>query len=257
MALPADTTSLDLFIDVDPGAGTGQNRLATAHLPSPPAGLAPLDGLNFDAGFAPDALYYVNTNGAQVYVDRVSLPSGGALAAKDYRGAGSLNSGRGALTGGSNPNGVEVAFDNTNAAGITASSVAGAATAATGLEFRIPFADLGLPATFRGTVAVAAFIQRTGGAASNQWLPALPLGSADPGVAPNMATFAGTQHVLVTLARPGDVTGDDAVDGTDLGTLLGKRGPVPPGDAPARACDLNRDGTVDGADLGIVLSNWG
>ncbi len=255
--LPADTTSLDLFIDVDPGAGTGQNRLATAHLPSPPAGLAPLDGLTFDAGFAPDALYYVNTNGAQVYVDRVSLPSGGALAAKDYRGAGSLNSGRGALTGGSNPNGVEVAFDNTNAAGITASSVAGAATAATGLEFRIPFADLGLPATFRGTVAVAAFIQRTGGAASNQWLPALPLGSADPGVAPNMATFAGTQHVLVTLARPGDVTGDDAVDGTDLGTLLGKWGPVPPGDAPARACDLNRDGTLDGADVGFVLSNWG
>ncbi|NBU42115.1 MAG: hypothetical protein EBS51_15220, partial [Planctomycetia bacterium] len=45
--LPQDGTSLDLFIDVDPGSQNGQNRLVTAHLPAPPGGLAPLDGTTF------------------------------------------------------------------------------------------------------------------------------------------------------------------------------------------------------------------
>ena len=140
---------------------------------------------------------------------------------------------------------------------VTLSQVISGATPTLGTADQTRVYNVAATATFRGTVAVAAFIQRTTGAASNQWLPPLPAGSADPGTAPNMGTFAGLQHVLVTLAKPGDVNGDDAVDGSDLGTLLGKWGPVAPGDAAAQACDLNRDGQVDGADLGIVLSNWG
>jgi hypothetical protein len=127
--IPQDGTALNLFVDVDPAAANGQNRLVTAHLPAPPGGLALLDGTQFDAGFAPDALYYVNTVGGNVYVDRVTFTAEGAAATKEYRGNSTLNSGRGTLAGGTNPAGVEVAFDNTNTAGISASSVASAATA--------------------------------------------------------------------------------------------------------------------------------
>ncbi|NBP51858.1 MAG: hypothetical protein EBU70_11925, partial [Actinobacteria bacterium] len=74
--LPADGTSLDVFVDADPGGPNGQATLATAHIPAPPGGIAPLDGTAFDAGFRPDALYYVNAVSSQLYVDRVSLPAG-------------------------------------------------------------------------------------------------------------------------------------------------------------------------------------
>ncbi|NBQ13474.1 MAG: DUF3459 domain-containing protein, partial [Proteobacteria bacterium] len=254
--IPADTTSLDLFVDVDPGAATGQNVLVTSHLPSPPAGLAPLHGMTFDAGFSPDALYYVNTTGGTTYVDRVSLAGAGTLATKDFRGAGTLNSGRGALTGGVNPNYVEVASDSTNAAGITATSVANAGTATTGFELRIPFADLGLAANFKGRIALAAFLQRTDGTVSNQWLPGLPAASADLGLAPNMNSVPGEQYATVTLGLAGDLNGDGIVAGADLGLLLANWGPVT-AEPASRAADLNRDGTIDGADLGTLLSAWG
>ncbi len=48
----------------------------------------------------------------------------------------------------------------------------------------------------------------------------------------------------------GDLNGDCAVDGADLGLLLSDWGL---GGSPA---DLNGDGTVDGADLGLLLSGW-
>jgi hypothetical protein len=49
---------------------------------------------------------------------------------------------------------------------------------------------------------------------------------------------------------PEDLSGDGAVDGVDLGVLLGSWGL--PG-----AADLNADGFVDGIDLGLLLGNWG
>ena len=251
--LPADTTALLLFVDTDPGGASGQQSLATAGLPSPPAGLAPLDGTAFDDGFRPDAMYYVNAVGSTLYVDRVALPAA-AAATKDYRGAGAVNSGRGTLAGGLNPNGIEVAFDPTNTVGITASSVAGAATATTGFEFRLPFAELGLPTGFAGRVALAACVQRSTGALSNQWLPGLASGAADPGLAPDLRAVAGAQFVTVALGRPGDLDGDGAVTGSDLGILLGNWGATSGG---ASAGDLNGDGTVDGADLGLLLADWG
>jgi hypothetical protein len=51
----------------------------------------------------------------------------------------------------------------------------------------------------------------------------------------------------------GNLNGDPAVDGADLGILLNAWGACP---APC-AADLNRDGFVDGADLGALLGNWG
>jgi hypothetical protein len=47
-----------------------------------------------------------------------------------------------------------------------------------------------------------------------------------------------------------DLDCSGAINGADLGVLLGNWG-------SAGAGDLNDDGTVDGADLGLLLSDWG
>ncbi len=53
---------------------------------------------------------------------------------------------------------------------------------------------------------------------------------------------------------PGDLNGDRAIDGADLGALLAAWGPCGAG---ACAADLDASGTVDGADLGLQLAGWG
>jgi hypothetical protein len=57
------------------------------------------------------------------------------------------------------------------------------------------------------------------------------------------------RNFLVTF-NPADLNGDGAVDGADLGVLLGSWGDSGP-------ADLNSDGTVDGSDLGLLLGSWG
>jgi hypothetical protein len=52
----------------------------------------------------------------------------------------------------------------------------------------------------------------------------------------------------------GDVTGDGAVDGSDLAAVLVAWGSNGQGELDT---DLNDDGIVDSADLGQLLSNWG
>lgn len=52
---------------------------------------------------------------------------------------------------------------------------------------------------------------------------------------------------------PADLNGDHAVDGADLGLMLGNWGPCPSG----CAADLNGDNEVTGADLGLLLGAWG
>ena len=51
----------------------------------------------------------------------------------------------------------------------------------------------------------------------------------------------------------GDLNGDSAVNGADLGLLLAAWG-----DCAGASCteDINNDGTVDGGDLGLLLSAW-
>jgi len=55
----------------------------------------------------------------------------------------------------------------------------------------------------------------------------------------------------VAAQCPGDMNGDAAVDGADLGALLTNWGGV------EGQADINGDGVVDGADLGILLTSWG
>jgi formylglycine-generating enzyme required for sulfatase activity len=51
----------------------------------------------------------------------------------------------------------------------------------------------------------------------------------------------------------GNLNNDGAIDGVDLGVLLGSWGPC----VEACSADLNADGNVDGIDLGLLLSGWG
>ncbi|MFM8785467.1 MAG: hypothetical protein ACKOFI_10055, partial [Phycisphaerales bacterium] len=50
-----------------------------------------------------------------------------------------------------------------------------------------------------------------------------------------------------------DVFRDNAVNGIDLGILLGQWGPV----NQYTVTDFNGDGAVDGSDLGALLAEWG
>jgi hypothetical protein len=71
-------------------------------------------------------------------------------------------------------------------------------------------------------------------------------------------TAAGVQGFILDLPRPAqcpaDFNDDGAVNGDDLGVLLGAWGAC-----PSSACepDLNDDGAVNGDDLGVLLGAWG
>ncbi|MBX3387961.1 MAG: hypothetical protein KF691_00755 [Phycisphaeraceae bacterium] len=251
--LPTDGTALALFIDT---GSPGQNVLNTASLGSPPGGLSDLSGTRFDAGFAPSSMFFVNAAGA-LYVDYVALPSG-APASKAYLGAGAPGSGNGLLAGGGNPNGVHVALDRTNTAGVTGSSAANAATATKGFEFYIPFAQLGLssPPASCAEIRLAAFIVRTNGTLGNQVLPSLAAGSGELGLDPDFTTMSGNQFATFSIPPAADFTGDSVVDDADFVVfasaynLLDCADPAMPADCPA---DLTGDGFVDDADFVLFV----
>ncbi|MFM9145507.1 MAG: M12 family metallo-peptidase [Phycisphaerales bacterium] len=62
---------------------------------------------------------------------------------------------------------------------------------------------------------------------------------------------SGSLFVSCTQTCVGDFNGDNAVDGNDLGTMLGAWG------AAGGPTDLNADGVTDGTDLGQLLARWG
>jgi hypothetical protein len=61
-----------------------------------------------------------------------------------------------------------------------------------------------------------------------------------------------TATIPLAPGSPADLNDDGAVNGDDLGILLGAWGP-----APGNPADLNDDGAVNGDDLGIMLGDWG
>jgi uncharacterized membrane protein len=89
---------------------------------------------------------------------------------------------------------------------------------------------------------------------------ALPLGMSRDGytIVGTARTAAGVQGFILDLPRPAqcpaDFNDDGAVNGDDLGVLLGAWGACP---SSACEADLNDDGAVNGDDLGIFLSYWG
>ena len=72
----------------------------------------------------------------------------------------------------------------------------------------------------------------------------------------NACSYSESRVVLRYRAAPapclGDLDGDQAVGGSDLGVLLGSWGAC-----TACAADLNADGAVNGADIGTMLGGWG
>lgn len=206
--LASDGTALSLLIDA--GAG-GQSVLNTSGLGPPPGGLVELSGTAFDAGFTPETLLFINGASGSIFVDHVTLPTSGPPA-KVYRGRGQQNDGDGLLTGGANPNSLAVALDNRNTAGVTGSSAADAATATSGFELLVPYADLGLPATAAAractSIRIAAFIGGTNGTVSNQVLPPVGSGqSTNLGPSPNFSSIPGLQFAAIALPGPGDFNG--------------------------------------------------
>jgi hypothetical protein len=201
--LALDGTGMALLLDTDSG---GQNVLDLSNMSPPPGGPDQLTGLRLDAGFEPDRLIFVNAYAGNIYVDDFTLLSGGG-AEKTFRGQGSVNDGDGFLYGGENPHGMQVALDNTNLLGVTDSDPSGAATATTGFEMFLPFADLGLTAGVDSEVKLAAFLLEASGNVSNQWLPGLGGGWANLGTAPDLTIVPGNQHVtlplLTAIADPG------------------------------------------------------
>ncbi len=235
-----DATGLALFIDSVSG---GQNVLNTSALASPPAGLPDLGGTRFDAGFAPDRGFFINASGANLYVDGLTIPTTGSIT-KTYRGVGGVNTGSGVLTGGSNPNNVQVAWNNGNVSGVTDSSAANAGSAHSGLEVFIPYAELGLAGAACQTIQISAMLVRSDGTVTNQVLPPVTTAiTTDLGIDPNFTTRGGTQHASFRLPGLADVNDDGVVDLADFFAFLGAF------DVNDPAADLNLDSQIDLGDF--------
>jgi glycosidase len=203
---------LALFFDTIAG---GQDSLATSSFAVPPYGPSSLSGLGMDSGFAPDYLLWVNFFGGTQYADLYTLAAGGGGTHR-YLGNAPVNGGGQSLAGGANPNSMRAAYCDSNTAGVSGASAAGAATAAFGFEALLPWADLGLagPGT---TVRIMAAIVQGDGSLGNQFLPSLGPGASAPGLPPfSLKGVPGAQYltvpttVSVPLDRPGTRVGVSA-----------------------------------------------
>jgi glycosidase len=245
--LTTDGTGLCLFIDSRAG---GQNVLNFSGYTPPPGGPNALTGTRLDAGFEPDEMIFINTAGGTIYVDQFTLLPGGIT--KLYKGNGTINDGDGNLAGGSNANGMQVAMNNSNTLGVTGASAANASTARHGFDMLIPFQDIGVAGLTGGDVKIAAFIVKTSGEVTNQWLPGLGGGYANLGLAPNLTTISQDQFVTAQLALIADIDADQDVDLLDADALVGVLLDQPSDPSHPSRSDLNHDGIVDARDIAAM-----
>lgn len=250
--LPVGGFGFALFVDSLPG---GQNQLNTAAVPDPPAGISDLNATRFDTGFEPDRLLWVNAFNAFYFVDAVDLPSA-SDATKTYRGQGTINDHNGLLVGGSNPNGLQVAFDNTNTQGVTATLAANAGAATNGFEMFIPWADLGLSQPDDcTTIKLAAAIVGADGTVSSQWLPGVPPGTGSLGIAPDMSAISGDQFMSVDCPADEVCLGDWNGDGTfAVGDILDFLAAWAAANDPR--ADINNDSVYAVGDVLDFLGLW-
>lgn len=191
--VPTDA-STSLVVMIDTGA-PGQSTLNLSGLSSPPPGIAALNGTKLDSGFAPSRMVFVNAYGGSFYVDAFAGGASGSFT-KNYLGTGSINSGCDGLLTGTNTYELLASLNNTNTTGVTTTSGANALNVKSGLELKIPYAQLGVaPSISRLKVAVCLVKSAS---VSNQWLPALPGQTADLGMAPNVAGLPGVHYVTIT-----------------------------------------------------------
>jgi hypothetical protein len=224
----------------------------------------PQPGLTFDEGFDADAVVFVSAGGGRMYADYGHILSkGGGVGG--FVGEAAFDASVNAYMLPPSPIGgagsgwlLSAALNNSNIVGVPGNPDGIAASGAgvtTGLELKIPLAAIDWDGV--SDIKVCAFISSNNHTSmSNQVLGSLPVGSTNLATGrPNFAVIDGNQYFVVSAGPgpnpcPADLNGDSAVDGQDLGVLLGSW-------AGPGAADLNGDGAVDGQDLGILLGAWG
>jgi len=194
---------LDLFIDSTPG---GQHQLLAnnpAVAPGYPGyyNVNNTAGLTFDDGFAAD--YWLSIGGKDMNPRWPSmsayfatLPTGGGGSGA-YLGS-TASGPRGVLTGGTNPDGIQVAFDDDNRLGLgSGCGPANPTGVSTGIEWAIPLAAIGNPT---GCVRVCAcVVNQDHSMISNQVLGPLPPGtcSLTPAAATDFSSVPGDQFFTI------------------------------------------------------------
>lgn len=195
--LESNFNKLEIYFDTKVG---GQNVLRNDNPDVDFNGLNRQAGMKFDVGFEPD--YYLTTTGGydgagyRMFASFAELLTGGG-GAGGYLGSNTAVT-AGPMTGGTNPDNIEITIDNSNAAGVDggcgASSGAGVAK---GVELVIPLAAIGSPT---GCLTVSAFINGSGhDYLANQVLGPLPAGTCNLGD-PSFVDFsaiAGNQYFQV------------------------------------------------------------
>lgn len=245
---------IELFIDCKAG---GQNKLRGDNRDVDFNGVNRMgddgsgNGLTFDEGFTADYWVGATCGGPDftLFANCTELLTDGGEGAGGYLGS------AGAVAPVLGFNGIEVAINNSNVAGVAGGTQAGDGSGVTtGVEYKIPLSVLGYT---EGTIKICAFINGGGhDFVSNQVLGSCPVDTGNLGEprSVNFTSLGGDQFFVlgsVSNPCPADLNGDGEVNGADLGQMLGSWGPFP---GPA---DLNGDGEVNGADLGQLLGTWG
>ncbi|MFO0840733.1 MAG: PEP-CTERM sorting domain-containing protein [Phycisphaerae bacterium] len=204
--IEANFNKLEIFID----SKAGGSNTYIAPVGQDGGQCASMNGFSFDTGFDPDYHLFVrrgNAGGNKFDLDYAILGTNSFSSYSSVFGAALTGSG---TTGtGANGSPIEVAYDDSNTAGVLGGTNAADQTAAlavtTGLELSIALSDLGLPA---GAFNVMVFQNGNGhNYASNQFLGGLAApqgnlggdgtGGFTGGLGIDMDNFAGNQYFSV------------------------------------------------------------
>lgn len=183
-----------VFLELGPG---GSQVLQVPDGVGPMSGvLQAMRGTRFNNGFAPTHVLCMNIYDGSLHVDLTDLKNG----INRYIGHAPVNGGSGNLADGDNPNGILVAFDNTNHLGVTGESASGAATATTGAEIHLTWADLG---GMSCGVKAMALLTGNVGFVSNQALAPFDVGTPSFGNPPaDFSSQTANQFVSIPITLP-------------------------------------------------------
>jgi len=199
--LEANFNKLEIFIDSKAGGSTTFTSVGND-------GSNIMNGMIFDAGFAPDYHLIARRGSSKLDLDIAVLGTANFSFLENIFGG--ADSGRGISgTGDGNTQPIRVAYNGSNTAGIggtagNAADQAAAAAVTTGLEICIDLADLGVPT---GPIKVM-LLQNNGEHTflSNQSLAGLPVGTLNLGTpsTTNFTIFSGNQ--FFTVGGPSDLS---------------------------------------------------
>jgi PKD repeat protein len=146
-----------------------------------------MNGSVFSPGFNANLMLDFDDYEGVLSIDQIILSPGGS--ANSFLGSVTLTNGVGSAT----LNGLEVGFNDSNVAGVngntgTAANATAADAVTTGFEFAIPLSALGNPPAGSSIRVLADLNSNLDDYLSNQFLPGLPVGTANPGAG---GTYAG------------------------------------------------------------------